>query len=336
MRAPEELAPARTGRAPRAEPARRAVALGLGCALPDRAVASEEIGRATGVDEAWILRRTGIRSRRIAAPDVGLVELASSSAANALADADFDARELELLVLATVSQELRLPNLAPQVAAAIGASTAGAFDLGAACSGFVAALAVAAAFVEAGHFANALVVGADMISRFTDPSDPRTAPLFGDGAGSLLLGAGERGGVRAVEIAADGAAAGLIGIDPESGYVQMEGPETFSAAVATMAGSARRVCEEAGLDLAEDIDLLVFHQANGRITRALIERLGVAPEKVVDCIEELGNTSAASVPLALAHARAQGRLGAGDRVLLSAVGAGFISSAAVLEWGDAG
>jgi 3-oxoacyl-[acyl-carrier-protein] synthase-3 len=336
MPPPDALAPAR--RSPLddgsalARSRSSALAVGLGCWLPEPAVSSSEIAHAVGVDEAWILRRTGIRSRRHAPPSLTLSELAVRAAAAALDDAGLAPAELELLVLATVSQQQRLPTAAPQVAAAVGAVNAGAFDLGAACSGFVTALAVASAFIEAGRFGNALVVGADTMARFTDPRDRRTAPIFGDGAGALVLTAGRRGGVQALELGADGDAAGLIETDPASGFVRMEGPETFKTAVATMERSARSLCAKAGLELA-DVDLFVFHQANARITRALIERLDVPAERVVDCIAELGNTSAASVPLALEHARAQGRLRDGERVLLGAVGAGFTSSTALLEWG---
>jgi 3-oxoacyl-[acyl-carrier-protein] synthase-3 len=319
--------------APRAASAgTRALAIGLGCSLPERAVSSQAVARAVGVDEAWILRRTGIRSRRHAPPSLTLCELAARSALAALDDATLAANEVELLVLATVSQEQRMPNVAPQVAAAIGAVNAGAFDLGAACSGFVTGLAVASAFIEAGRFRNALVVGADTLARFTDPHDRRTAPIFGDGAGALVLGAGQRGGVQALELSADGDAAGLIATDPATGMIRMEGPETFKTAVATMERSARALCAASSLELSA-IDLFVFHQANARITRALVERLDVEPERVVDCIAEVGNTSAASVPLALEHARSEGRLRAGDRILLGAVGAGFTSATALLEWG---
>jgi 3-oxoacyl-[acyl-carrier-protein] synthase-3 len=315
---------------------RRAQASGLGCSLPEREVPTDAVARATGVDEAWILRRTGIRSRRHAPPELSLCELARRSAVRALADAGLAPAELDLVVLATVSQELRFPNVAPRVAAAIGAADAGAFDLGAACSGFVTGLGVAGALIEAGRCRNALVIGADMMSRFTDPADRRIAPIFGDGAGAVVLCAGDRGGLAVLELGADGHAADLIDTDPQTGFIRMDGPETFRIAVATLERATRSVCARAGLELDRDVDLFVFHQANGRITRALTERLGVAPEKVVDCIAELGNTSAASVPLALEHARAQGRLRSGDVVLLGAVGAGFTSAAALLEWGLGG
>jgi 3-oxoacyl-[acyl-carrier-protein] synthase-3 len=311
----------------------RANAVGLGCALPDLVVSNARVAGALGVDEAWIERRTGIRSRRHAPAEMTLLELAARSARTALDDAGIDAVEVDLLVLATVSQERRMPNLAPELATAIGAVSASAFDLGAACSGFVTGMAVASAFIEANRARNVLVVGADMLSRHTDPCDRRTAALFGDGAGAVVLSAGASGGVSIVRLGADGRAAELIATDRDTDLIRMDGPETFKAAVRTMEEAVRSVCARAGVDPLCDVDLFVFHQANGRITRALAERLDLAPDRVVDCIADLGNTSAASVPLALEQAREDGRLVTGSRVLLSAVGAGFVSAAALLEWG---
>jgi 3-oxoacyl-[acyl-carrier-protein] synthase-3 len=312
----------------------RANAVGLGCALPEFAVGNALIAAAIGVDEAWIERRTGIRSRRHAPAEMTLLDLAADSALAALDDAGIDAVDVDLLILATVSQERRVPNLAPELATSIGAVSAGAFDLGAACSGFVAGLAIASAFIETARARHVLLVGADMLSRHIDPYDRRTAAIFGDGAGAVLLSAGESGGVSEVELGADGSCAELIASDPESDVIRMDGPETFKVAVRTMEEGVRSLCARAAIDPLCDVDLFVFHQANGRITRAVAERLDLPDEKVVDCIAEVGNTSAASVPLALEQARTDGRLQSGSRVLLSAVGAGFTSAAALLEWGS--
>jgi 3-oxoacyl-[acyl-carrier-protein] synthase III len=311
----------------------RANAVGLGCAVPDPIVHNASVAKAIGVDDVWIERRTGIRARRHAPAALSLLDLAAESARAALDDANLDGAELDLVILATVSHERRLPNVAPQLAAMVGAGSAGAFDLGAACSGFVTGIALASASVEAGIARHVLVVGADMLSRYTDPNDRATAGLFGDGAGAMVLSAGDGGGVSAVHLASNGAAAELIVTDPRTDLIRMEGAETFKVAVDTLEEDVRAVCERAGADPLTDVDLFVFHQANGRITRALTERLGVPRERVVDGIAEVGNTSAASIPLALEHARADGRLSAGTRVLLGAVGAGFASSAALLEWG---
>jgi 3-oxoacyl-[acyl-carrier-protein] synthase III len=308
---------------------------GLGVALPAAIVANEQIAPGIGVDPGWIERRTGIRERRRVSDGAQLVELAAAAGRAALDDAGVDGALLDLVILATVSQERRLPTYAAQVATSVGADTAGAFDLGAACTGFVSALATATAFIESGRASHVLVVAADTLSRQSDPDDRSTAALFGDGAGAALLGVGRRHGIGAIELGADGGASELITNDAQTGLIRMQGHETFIQAVARMEQATRAVCARAGVDLVDDVDLFVFHQANARITRTLTERLGCEPGKVVDCIAELGNTSSASVPLALEHARADGRLTAGARVLLCSVGAGFTWGAALLEWGDA-
>lgn len=307
--------------------------VGLGSALPPRTVANESIAAGVGVDGAWIERRTGIRSRRHAASETTLVGLAASSGRAALIDAGLEGAELDLVILATVSQETSMPSLAPQVATAVGALRAGAFDVGAACSGFLMGLATGVSFIESSRARTVLVVGADTLSRETDPRDRRTAALFGDGAGAVVLSAAGSGGVAEIELGADGSLSELIVTDRETGFIRMDGHETFKHAVSTMERATRSICARSGLDLAADIDLFVFHQANARITSSLATRLALPEARVVDCIAELGNTSAASLPLALDHARADGRLVAGSRVLLCAVGSGFIWGAALLEWG---
>jgi 3-oxoacyl-[acyl-carrier-protein] synthase-3 len=307
---------------------------GLGAALPDTVVANDSIAASIGVDGEWIERRTGIRRRRWAAPELTLAELSTRAGRAALADAGLDAERLDLVILATVSQESSMPNVAPKVAAALGATRAGAFDLGAACAGFVMGLAMAASYIEAGRARHVLVVAADMLSRQTDPGDRRTAALFGDGAGAIVVGASEPGTIGAIELGSDGLASELIRTDPASGLIEMNGHDTFKEAVRRMSEATQAVCASAGVDLL-DVDLFVFHQANARITRALGEKLELPPERVVDNIAELGNTSAASIPLALEQARDDGRLQAGSRVLICAVGSGFIWGAALLEWGKA-
>ena len=308
---------------------------GLGVALPAAIVANEQIAPGLGVEPDWIERRTGIRERRRVSDGTQLVELAAAAGRRALDGAGIDAALLDLVILATVSQEHPLPTYAARVATRVGAHAAGAFDLGAACTGFVSGLATGTAFIESGRARHVLVVAADTLSRQSDPDDRSTAALFGDGAGAALLGVGRRHGIGAIELGADGAASELITNDAETGLIRMQGHETFIQAVARMEQATRAVCERADVDPTEDVDLFVFHQANARITKALTERIGCDPGKVVDCIAELGNTSAASVPLALEHARADGRLKTGTHVLLCAVGAGFTWGAALLEWGDA-
>jgi 3-oxoacyl-[acyl-carrier-protein] synthase-3 len=317
--------------ATRWRPVRTVGVVGLGAALPPRVIENAELAGGLGVDDAWIVRRMGIRSRRRAAPETVLVDLALEAGAAALADSGLGAGELDLLIVATLSHERATPNAAPIVAHALGATRAGTFDLGCACTGWVAALASATAWIEAGRANTALVIGAELMSRHMDPTDKRTAPLFGDAAGATVISAGGPGSIGPVILGADGSCAEMITCDRASGYIRMDGHETFKQAVARLAQASREACAAAGVELSE-IDLFVFHQANARITASLGEKLGLDPERVVDCIGELGNTSAASIPVALEHARAEGRLRPGSRVLLAAVGAGFTWGAVVVEW----
>ncbi|HEX3911228.1 MAG TPA: beta-ketoacyl-ACP synthase 3 [Solirubrobacteraceae bacterium] len=305
--------------------------LGLGSALPEPVVGNDRVAARIGVGEEWILRRTGIRERRHAPPGAKLSELAAEAGRAALADAGLDAPALELLILATFTADSIIPPDSARVAHLLGAPRATTFDLNNACSGFIAGLATAEALIRAGGHANALVIGAEIISRRLDPGDRKTAAVFGDGAGAVVLGREAPGGFSPFAMGADGSQAHLITTDPASGLLQMDGHETFKQAVARMGEVTLRACAAADLRLGE-IDLFVFHQANSRITATLGERLGLDPAKVIDCIATLGNTSAASIPLALTHARREGRLRAGQKVLLAAVGAGFTWGATVMQW----
>jgi 3-oxoacyl-[acyl-carrier-protein] synthase-3 len=305
---------------------------GLGMALPPHVVDNAEVSAGLGIDDAWIVRRMGIHARRRAAPETTLAELATEAGRAALDDAGLRADEVDLVLVATLSHELATPNAAPIVAHALGATGAGAFDVGCACTGWVAAVASASAWIEAGRAETALVIGAELMSRHTNPADKRTSPLFGDAAGAAVLSAGAPGTIGPVVLGADGSCAEMITTDRETGFILMDGHETFKQAVARLAQASRDACAAADVEFA-DIDLFIYHQANARITTALGERLELDPEKVVDCIGQLGNTSAASIPVALALAREDGRLRAGSRVLLAAVGAGFTWGAVVVEWG---
>jgi 3-oxoacyl-[acyl-carrier-protein] synthase III len=313
-------------------PVRTVGVAGLGMALPPYVVENAEVAAGLGIDDAWIVRRMGIHSRRRAAPGTTLAELAIEAGAAAIEDSGLAAGELDLVLVATLSHELTTPNAAPIVAHALGATRAGTFDVGCACTGWVAGLASATAWIEAGRAETALVIGAELMSRHTNPDDKRTAPLFGDAAGAAVISAGAAGSMGPVILGADGSCAEMITTDRTSGFILMDGHETFKQAVSRLAQASREACAAAGVDLGE-IDLFIFHQANARITTALGERLGLDPERVVDCIGTLGNTSAASIPVALAHAREEGRLPAGSRVLIAAVGAGFTWGAVVVEWG---
>jgi 3-oxoacyl-[acyl-carrier-protein] synthase III len=312
---------------------RRAAIASVGVSLPSQVIDNTPIARRIGVSEEWIFKRTGIRSRRIARPDERLTDLAAKAGHAALARAGLRAATLDLVLVATSTADDLLPNAAPLVAAELGAPAAGALDVGAACTGFLSALAMGTGQIEAGRADAVLVVGADLMSRITDPDCRQTAAVFGDGAGAAVLTAGGGGGnVGPVILGSDGrAGAPLIFADRTEAKVRMDGRETFKHAVARMAQATLEAVAAAELEL-EDVELFVFHQANGRILRSVGERLGLPSDRVIDCIGTLGNTSAATLPLALANALEDGRLHSGDRVLLGAFGAGFTWGAALVEW----
>jgi len=308
-------------------------AASVGVSVPTTVVSNRAIGARLGVDDGWIVRRTGIRSRRIAGPSERLDQHAATAGRQALARAGVDPLKVDLVIVATTTSDELMPNTAPLVAYAIGATRAGAFDVGSACTGFISALAVGAGQIEAGRARCALVIGADFMSRITDPDDRATAAVFADGAGAVVLEqSGGAGRIGPVILGADGAGAGHIRATRADGVIRMRGHETFREAVARLALATTQAAQAAGLSLAQ-IDLFVYHQANGRILAAVGERLGLPAGRVVDCIGEYGNTSAATLPLALAFSEREGLLKPGGRVLLGAFGAGFTWGATVIEWG---
>lgn len=306
----------------------------VGVSLPEQIVESAEIEERLGLAAGWIERRTGIRSRRIAAPHESLTDHAASAAVAALHRAGVEAADVDLVLFATSTADELMPNAAPLLAHAIGADRAGGFDVGAACTGFLSALAAGSAFIDAGRAEHVLVVGADFMSRLVDPSDRGTAAVFADGAGAILLSATAGGSrVGPVVMGSDGEGGPMIRVPRERQVIEMAGHETFKEAVRRLSESTVSAAVGAGVEL-DEIDLFVYHQANARILTAVSERLSIEPDRIVDCIGELGNTSAATLPLALAHAHEQGRLVDGSRVLLSAFGAGFTWGATVVEWGN--
>jgi 3-oxoacyl-[acyl-carrier-protein] synthase III len=321
------------GAAAALDPARPAM-LSVAAEVPEATVTTAELAERLGVSEDWIVSRTGIRSRPVAAPDERLSDFAARAGARALSRAGVDPVDVDLVLVATLTQDELMPNAAPIVAHAIGADRAGAIDLGAACTGFLSGLSLAAAQIETGRAECILLIGADFTTRIVDWDDKRTAPLFGDGAGAAVIGpaTGELGSIGPIVLGADGSGAPAIHIAHEDRKLQMDGPEVYRHAVARMGEATLAAVEGAGLTL-EDIDLFVYHQANGRILRALAEKLQLPSQRVVDCIENLGNSSAATLPLGLEFAERRGWLKPGSRVLLSAFGAGFTWGAGVIEWG---
>jgi 3-oxoacyl-[acyl-carrier-protein] synthase III len=315
------------------EPATRTAGiLGLGSALPKRRVANDEIAERTGVGTGWIEQRTGISERRYAEPGERVSELAVAAATAALQDAGLAAAELDMVLVATLTADEITPGVAPIVAHEIGAGGAAAIDVGAACAGSISALALATSLIEAGRARNVLVIGAEILSRLIDPDDRRTAPLFADGAGALVVSLDADGQIGPFVLGSDGAAAGVIRATRALGVLEMEGHETFLMAVQRLAECTEEVLDLAGLAIGE-VDLFVYHQANSRILSAVADRLGLAHERVFDCLANLGNTGAASVPLALDEAVRTGALRSGDRVLLGAVGAGLVWGATIITWG---
>jgi 3-oxoacyl-[acyl-carrier-protein] synthase III len=315
-------------------PPRTATILGLGHHLPPEVVPNGPIGERIGVDDAWIVKRTGIRSRRRAADDERLADLATFAARKALSDAGVDPYDVDLILVATMSQDELTPNTAPLVAHALGAERAGAIDVGAACTGWLSGLQLASGQIESGRAERVLLIGAEILTRLTDFDDRKTAALFGDGAGAVVLGPEGDGEIGPITLAADGSLADTIFATHEDRKIRMDGHDTFQNAIKRLSEATVAAMATAGLEL-DDIDLFVYHQANGRILRAIGERLELPPAKVADYIGELGNTSAASIPLALGLLREDGRLRPGHRVLVAAIGAGFTWGAGVMEWGVA-
>jgi 3-oxoacyl-[acyl-carrier-protein] synthase III len=304
----------------------------VGVSLPRTVVPNTQIAARIGVSDEWIVRRTGIRERRFAEPAERLTTHATTAAVAALDRAGVEPEEVDLVLVATTTADELMPNAAPLVAHELRAANAGAFDVGAACTGFLSALVVATGLIESGRTRNVVVIGADFMSRITDPDDRTTAAVFADGAGAVVLrptSGGRR--VGPIVLGADGAGADHIVVDRVDRLIRMRGHETFREAVARLSLATMQAVRAYGGRL-EDIDLFVYHQANGRILSAVGDRLGLPPERVVDCISEYGNTSAATLPLALAYVESEGRLKPGQRVLLGAFGAGFTWGATVVEW----
>ena len=307
---------------------------GLGSYAPARVVPNTEIAARIGVDDEWIVRRTGIHSRRWAAEDETLADMAVASATRALEDAGVEPAALDLVLVATMTADQVSPNAAPVVADALGAIHAGAIDIGAACSGWLAGLRLGAGQVEAGRSERVLLIGADRLSGITDPEDPATAPLFADGAGAVVIEAGGDDGpaIGPILLAADGSLGGAITCDFDERLIRMDGHSTYQTAVKRLSEATVAAIARADLEL-EDIDLFVYHQANGRIIRAVGERLDLEPAKVADYVAHMANTSAASIPLTLSLLREDNRLRAGQKVLVAAIGAGFTWGAGIVEWG---
>ncbi|AWL95738.1 MULTISPECIES: beta-ketoacyl-ACP synthase III [Bradyrhizobium] len=322
----------------------RSVVLGCGSYLPEQVVTNAQLAARIDTSDEWIVQRTGIRERHIAAEGEFTSHLAIKAAQAALTDAGMDAQSIDLIVLATSTPDNTFPATAVAVQHGLGITHGAAFDLQAVCSGFVFALATADNFLRTGAFKRALVIGAETFSRILDWNDRGTCVLFGDGAGAVVLEAQEQPGKAATDrgivtthLRSDGRHKAKLFVDggPSStqtvGHLRMEGREVFKHAVGMITDVIVDAFQATGLN-AETIDWFVPHQANKRIIDASAHKLHIAPEKVVLTVDRHGNTSAASIPLALSVARRDGRIKKGDMVLLEAMGGGFTWGSALVRW----
>jgi 3-oxoacyl-[acyl-carrier-protein] synthase III len=311
-----------------------AALVGVGMAVPEQVITNAAIADRLGVDEEWISRRTGTSRRHVAAPGQRLDEFAATAARAALAHAGVDAADVDAVLVGTTSAEEMSPHAAPLVAADIGAYGAAAIDISAACTGFLSGLVMGAGMIESGRARAVLVIGADMLSRYLDQDDPQSAMLFGDGAGAAVLTAVEGGSrVGPAVLSSDGQRRELIRLARDELLIRMDGPTVYRHAVRLMTEVTEQAVGRAGLAVA-DIDLFVYHQANSRIIDAVGQKLRLDPARVVDVVGSFANTSAASLPVALAAAERDGRLHDGDRVLLAAFGAGLVWGGVVVTWGQ--
>jgi 3-oxoacyl-[acyl-carrier-protein] synthase-3 len=323
-----------------------AVISGWGMYAPERVLTNDDLSRMVDTNDEWIRTRTGIRERRIAADDEAATSLALHASRDALAVAGIDPLDVDLVIVATCSPDYPLPATGVLLAHELGATRAAGFDVQAACSGFLFALATGSSFIRSGMYRNVLVVGVEVLSRFIDWTDRSTCVLFGDGAGAVLLTASDQpGGLLGMDMMSDGGGAEAI-IVPAGGsacparpsttsgnghFIHMAGADVYRYATRQMAESTLAALRDAGLGV-DDVDQFIYHQANLRIINSVGKQLGIPDQKVFVNIEKYGNTSAASVPMALVEAIASGRVKVGDRLLMAAFGAGYTAGAAVLEW----
>ena len=321
----------------------RSVVLGSGGYLPEKVLTNDDLARMVDTSDEWIRQRTGIRERHIAAPGELTSDLAVAAATRALADADIRAGDIDLIVMATSTPDNTFPAAAVTVQEKLGITRGAAFDVQAVCSGFVFGLATADAMLRAGHAETALVIGAETFSRILDWTDRSTCVLFGDGAGAVVLrrrvqsGDNADRGLLTTHLRSDGRYKDKLYVDggPSStgtvGHLRMEGREVYKYAVAKIGDVIEDAFAATGFTAA-DIDWFVPHQANIRIIDSTAKKFGIASEKVIRTVDRHGNTSAASIPLALAEASADGRIKEGDLLLLEAMGGGFTWGSAILRW----
>ena len=318
---------------------------GIGSHAPERVMKNDELAKMVDTSDEWIVERTGIHERRVAAPEEALSDLSLPAAKSALEQAGLDASSVDLLIVATVTPDMAFPSTGAILADQLGARDAAAYDLSAGCTGFVYALAQAHGMVASGLAEHALVVGGDVLSRIVDWEDRSTCVLFGDGAGAVVLERVRDGGFLGFELGADGSGGPQLYI-PAGGsrtpasaesvaarqhYAKMNGREVYKFATRVLVDSAEKVLDECGVAV-DEVDVYVPHQANVRIIDHARRKLGIPEERTVINVDRFGNTSSGSIPLALGDAEADGRLGAGEMVLMTGMGAGLTWGSALIEW----
>ncbi len=318
---------------------------GLGSHVPERVMTNEELSKLVETSDEWIVERTGIRERRVAAPGEAMSDIALPAAQMALESAGVAASAVDLIIVATVTADMAFPSTGALVADRLGASDAAAYDLSAGCTGFMYALAQAYGMMAAGLSERALVIGGDVLSKIVNWHDRRTCVLFGDGAGAVLLERDGTGGFLGFELGADGGGgvhlqlpaggsrmpASAETVAQELHFATMNGPEVFKFATRVLVSSAEKLLERCGVRI-EDVDVYVPHQANVRIIEYAAKKLGIPEDRVIVNVDRYGNTSSGSIPLALAEAEAEGRLRPGALVLMTGMGAGLTWGSALMEW----
>jgi len=312
---------------------------GLGCHVPERILDNAELSTIVDTNDAWIVERTGIRERRIAAEDEALTDICLPAARRALEMAGADPASIDLLIVATVTPDMAFPSSSALIADALGMPKAAAYDLSAGCTGFVYAIAQAHGMLSSGLARRALVVGGDVLSTILDWTDRSTLVLFGDGAGAVVMEPVDHGGFLGFELGADGGGgvhlqypgSGSRKFENPESMLRMNGREVYKFATRVMVSSAEAVLAECGRTI-DEVDVYVPHQANKRIIDHAVGKLGVPPERTVVNVDRFGNTSSGSIPLALADARTDGRLRDGALVLMTGMGAGLTWGSALIEW----
>ncbi|HET9508208.1 MAG TPA: beta-ketoacyl-ACP synthase III [Gaiellaceae bacterium] len=321
---------------------RRIGITGLGTHVPERVYTNADLEEFVDTTDEWIVERTGIRERRFAEKDEALTDIAAPAARAALAEAGADPASIDLIIVATVTPDMMFPTSSALLADQLGMPDAAAYDLLAGCTGFMYGIAQAYGMLSSGLARRALVVGGDVLSKILDWEDRSTLVLFGDGAGAVVMEPVGTGGFLGFELGADGGGGENLWLpgsgsrhfdDPDS-FVKMNGREVFKFATRVMVSSAEKILEECGLDVGE-IDVYVPHQANKRIIDHAARKLGIPEEKTVVNVDRYGNTSSGSIPLALADAKADGRLRGGELVLMTGMGAGLTWGSALIEWTEA-